>query len=188
MKYTAQSNITANSGLQSHQGLRWHNTPWIQCPMLNANVIIFVSEYLSRIMILGQQSGGYLKAHTELLYIFLFQDYQLPTSVFCDANVFILVKILVIFYLIVQNWTKSIKRSEIGRHVTFPHKTWKPCELRFWFAEAPGMVFLTSNGTKSSQNNHINSFFGAVHPLVEVKWQNTFLSSDKLFQKGRSYQ
>ena len=71
--------------------------------MLNANVIIFVSEYLSRIMILGQQSGGYLKAHTELLYIFLFQDYQLPTSVFCDANVFILVKILVIFYLIVQN-------------------------------------------------------------------------------------
>ena len=156
--------------------------------MLNANVIIFVSEYLSRIMISGQQSGGYLKAHTELLYIFLFQDYQLPTSVFCDANVFILVKILVIFYPIVQNWTKSIKRSEIGRHVTFPYKTWKPCELRFWFAEAPGMVFLTSNGTKSSQNNHINSFFGAVHPLVEVKWQNTFLSSDKLFQNGWSYQ
>ena len=130
----------------------------------------------------------YLKAHTELLYIFLFQDYQLPTSVFCDANVFILVKILVIFYSIVQNWTKSIKRSEIGSHVTFPHKTWKHCELTFWFAEAPGMVFLTSNGTKSSQNNHINSFFCSVHPLVEVKWQNTFLSSDKLFQKGWSYQ
>ena len=107
----------------------------------------------------------YLKAHTELLYIFLFQHYQLPTSVFCDANVFILVKILVIFYSIVQNWTKSIKRSEIGSHVTFPHKTWKHCELTFWFAEAPGMVFLTSNGTKSSQNNHINSFFGSVHSI-----------------------
>ena len=90
--------------------------------------------------------------------------------------------------ILTRNWTKSIKRSEIGSHVTFPHKTWKHCELTFWFAEAPGMVFLTSNGTKSSQNNHINSFFGSVHPLVEVKWQNTFLSSDKLFEKGWSYQ
>ena len=142
--------------------------------MLYANVIIFVSEYLSRIMIWRQQSRGYLKAHTELLYIFLFQDYQLPTSVFCDANVFILVKILVIFYPIVQNWTKSIKRSEIGSLVTFPNKTWKHCEPMFWFAEAPGMVFLTNNGTKSSRNNHINWFFGAVHLLVEVKLKILF--------------
>ena len=62
-------------------------------------------------MMCVEQSEYLSECPTELLYIFLFQDYQLPTSCLCHANVFILLKNLAIFNSI-QYKQKTLNISE----------------------------------------------------------------------------
>ena len=80
---------------------QWHNN------MLNANEIIFVSEYLSKSWCEWNNLWMWSPAPAELLYIFLFQNYQLPTSSYCHADAFILHKNMAIFNSIVESGQKE---------------------------------------------------------------------------------